>query len=223
MPGEETLTDINLLEIQTRHPRRVKVRKLKYREASQSGTDLEWWIGDHRQWVGMRVQAKSVRPTTTPAQLARRLRYRGGQQLALPLASNARDGLFPLSCFYNATKPWLPGMYTTCLLFPQRSGCSITPAVWIRSALVARTQAQVLRDCRPWSCLVCEDCFRSSAKSLLEQVHDFLWPVSEGLQFEVSPLRERPLELVQAPRERVHPDRAPDRARVLLIEGEDGA
>jgi hypothetical protein len=226
MPGEETFTDINLLEIQAAHPRLVKVWKFsKYREATQSGADWEWWIGRGRRWVGMRVQAKNVSPTTTTAQLARRLRYRGGQQLALLLASSARDGLFPLYCFYNADTHRLRGARwcqpcrcTACGPFPQVFGCAIVPATSIRFALASRNAARVPWACFPWSCLVCGGCFPPRANSLAEQIYHLLRATSEDLEFKVSPLREQLPDYVEALREGVRPERIPEVRWLLLIE-----
>jgi hypothetical protein len=226
VPGEETLTDLNLLEIQARHPRLVKVWKFsRYREARQSGAEWEWWIGSRSRWVGMRVQAKIVKPTTTPAQLAKGLQYKGGRQLRLLLTSSRRDGLFPLYCFYNARSQWVTGRCTRCLPFPQVFGCAIASATKIKSALDAKQPAHILDACRPWSCLVCPDCHQSRARSLAEQAYEFLSIESDGIEFDVDvePLRDRPPDYLQALRNGMRPERTPEVARLLLIEEPDEA
>ena len=58
--GEETITDINLLEIyQSGHNniRAIKTPKLK---ESKIGTDWEWWIGSDTRWFRFAVQAKKT-------------------------------------------------------------------------------------------------------------------------------------------------------------------
>lgn len=60
-PSEESLTDINLLEIQARHTKEVRTWKFpRINEARKSGADWEWWFGSPNQWVGVRIQAKKL-------------------------------------------------------------------------------------------------------------------------------------------------------------------
>jgi hypothetical protein len=59
--GEESLTDFNLLEIRSRHGREVITKTFSKREESVIGSDWEWWFtGRSRQWLGFRLQAKTI-------------------------------------------------------------------------------------------------------------------------------------------------------------------
>src|SRR5581483_7204937 len=219
IPGEETLTDINLLEIQGRHPGAVRIwRFSKWKEGRATGADWEWWIGGSGWWVGMRVQAKNWRPGTTPKHLAARLNYRRGQQLQLLLSSSAQDGLFPLYCLYNGRRRWPWLTCPTCQPSPQAFGCTIVPATCVASALHSGSGAHILSCCRPWSCLVCGQCLGFPTGALAHQIYDSLLPAFETLQFRMSPLREQLPQYILALREGAPPERLPDVARLLLIE-----
>jgi hypothetical protein len=59
--SEETITDINLLEIKRAHPLRVRLRKYSKREESgQTGADWEWWLVGRSRSLKLRIQAKVV-------------------------------------------------------------------------------------------------------------------------------------------------------------------
>ena len=58
--GEETITEINLLEIRRRHPRLVRLCAFSKHAESRNGADWEWHIVGHRRTLRMRVPAKRV-------------------------------------------------------------------------------------------------------------------------------------------------------------------
>jgi len=236
VPGEETLTDINLLEIRTRHPHLVRIWKFsKYREATQSGADWEWWIGGSGRWVGMRIQAKKVTSDTTPqrllASIGRTNRY--GSQITQLINGSRREGVYPLYCFYSACRgvPWPPVGSMPCSVcgpVPEVLGCTLAPATRVQRALQQQDAWSVLRARWPWSCLVCTRCWGVSTGPLVESAARLLRQQLEDFQFEVDPLHEQPPEYIQALREgvrpaRLPPERRPDVARLLLIEEEGGA
>jgi len=64
LPGEETITDVNLLGLKEAKPSLVYTDKYtRYREGKVTG-DWEWWIADSRGWLGLRIQAKKLDPQT---------------------------------------------------------------------------------------------------------------------------------------------------------------
>lgn len=73
---EETITDVNLLEIETAHDGYVYTKKFsKRQEGAESGADWLWCIGQPGSWLNLLVQAKIVSPFTGTC---RYLDYRGG-------------------------------------------------------------------------------------------------------------------------------------------------
>jgi hypothetical protein len=62
---EETLTDVNLLEIDRRNKDYIRTYKYKKREeGSKSGADWLWCIGEPGSWISLLIQAKIVNPKT---------------------------------------------------------------------------------------------------------------------------------------------------------------
>jgi hypothetical protein len=62
-PGEETLTDINLIRLHE-GIRGFHVQKFTKSDESKNGADWEWWIGsEEERWLQLRIQAKRVSHT----------------------------------------------------------------------------------------------------------------------------------------------------------------
>ena len=58
---EETLTDINLLELKLSHPSEVITTTFTKPKEGTTGADWEWWFtGSSGYWLGFRVQAKII-------------------------------------------------------------------------------------------------------------------------------------------------------------------
>src|SRR5688572_13448409 len=56
---EETLTDLNLLELKLKHPREIITKSFTKPREGLTGADWEWWLtGPKSLWLGFRVQAK---------------------------------------------------------------------------------------------------------------------------------------------------------------------
>ena len=97
--GEETITDLNLLELRSRHPQEVITRSFSKRAEAAEGADWEWWLtGTSRRWFGLRVQAKviDVGTVTFP-----HLHYRRGARASYQCDQLIRRAL-------TATPPRLP-------------------------------------------------------------------------------------------------------------------
>ncbi|BAZ47571.1 hypothetical protein NIES4103_01720 [Nostoc sp. NIES-4103] len=96
---EETITDVNLINIGRRHSNFILTKKFSRREeGSKSGADWLWCIGEPGAWISLLVQAKVVNPVTSTCKY---LNYRSGEQRRLLLNFARRYRLFPLYCIYS--------------------------------------------------------------------------------------------------------------------------
>ena len=192
---EETLTENNLIEIQSRHPAEVRTEKFSpAREARESGADWEWWFGSRQGWIGVRVQSKKSGRNGRYRGLASRNRH--GLQIDLLLNSSRKAKVHALYCFYNGWNGLPVHAGWNCPTYPpsvEMFGCAISLASEVRK-LVARRRNGVLEVANiswPWSCLVCCPA-PGSGRSLPERVNAFLLardPVA----------RERGVEVVTRP------------------------
>lgn len=157
-PGEETLTDMNLLELQNSHANKIFCRKFsKHEEGRTTGADWEWWIGARGGWVGARVQAKKL---SVPSGVYEKLDHssKNGRQVDLLIGDSF--GMYPIYCFYNAFDGISSGVPWNCGSFPpdtNQLGCAIAGAPAIKAFIDTGVKdlASVLTVSRPWSCLVC--------------------------------------------------------------------
>lgn len=162
--GEETITDLNLLEIRRRHPAEIRVIPFNKPEEGITGADWEWWFaGSTGWWAPFRIQAKILSPASQEfEELHRRNRNTGEYQsdrLIREAAGNSQP-IAPLFCLYSnwdtrAIRPWW-----RCRSFPQRSpafGCALVPAPIIPRLRTARRKGlqDLLPFMLPWHCLVC--------------------------------------------------------------------
>ncbi len=161
--GEETITDLNLLEIAMAKCSEVQVIKTdKYKEKTQ-GTDWEWWIGNNRiGYLRYAVQAKKIHQDFLNYKT---LKHKVGSEQQIDILERyARNNrAIPLYCFYNYseyTRPILSG-YWHCNspLESEQLGCTITPLRNVQEALQERGRKKFdflhkLHDTKPWRCLV---------------------------------------------------------------------
>ncbi|BCN51583.1 DUF6615 family protein [Prescottella equi] len=117
-PGEEALTDLNLILLRQLIPA-LRVKKFSKWEEARNGADWEWWIGSSReeQWIKLRVQAKrSSHGERQYDQLKHESKLRdidgreilGAHGKAMKImqydaliARSRIDGAIPLHVFYN--------------------------------------------------------------------------------------------------------------------------
>lgn len=101
---EETLTDLNILELKRLHPHEIYCKTFTRPQEGVNGADWEWWLTDptRSRWLGLRVQAKVLElKSDTFAHLHYRpKRGRGYQTTRLKKAAEV-DGLIPLYCLYS--------------------------------------------------------------------------------------------------------------------------
>lgn len=158
--GEETITDINLLEIQIRHPNEVRTAKFnRIIEGKITGADWEWWLGSKSGWIGLRIQAKKLNSHS--------LEYdsldhstKNGRQVDLLIQDATNKGLIPMYCFYNywdthrLSPQWNCGTYSPST---ELLGCTISSAKHIRSLIDYNDKSlkSVSQNALPWNCVVC--------------------------------------------------------------------
>lgn len=99
--GEETITDINLLDMKRAALPNLYLWKANKAAEAETGLDWEWWVGSNgRRWWRYAVQAKKLSKTGSYDSL--RHKVRGRQQFDLLTEyAKANRGCIPLYCFYN--------------------------------------------------------------------------------------------------------------------------
>jgi hypothetical protein len=102
-PGEEALTDLNLIELRRVLPT-LNVKKFSRDEERGNGADWEWWIGStsERRWIKLRVQAKrSSHGGWQYTELGRKPKGSPIRQYDTLIAESLRHAAIPLHVFYN--------------------------------------------------------------------------------------------------------------------------
>ena len=156
---EETITDINLLEIKRARLANVRVQKISKKKEAKTGLDWEWWIGSNRTgWWRYAVQAKKV---DGARRYDLRKKVRGRFQLDI-LEEYARTNVcVPLYCLYNFNYSPSNVPYWNCNLAydePQL-GCTVARIDVIRQAFKKRAPKtfkalHLSNETLPWRCLV---------------------------------------------------------------------
>ncbi|GAX39035.1 DUF6615 family protein [Nodularia sp. NIES-3585] len=159
--SEETITDLNLLEIARINCPEVQVVKTPKDKEKYQGTDWEWWIGNNRiGWLRYAVQAKKINPKNTRYDA---LAHKVDDILQIDILEQfARvNRAIPLYCFYNYLENIALEKYWRCNLFyeAEQFGCTITPSSNVRTALSKRGARKFnflhsVAQTRPWRCLV---------------------------------------------------------------------
>lgn len=63
-PSEETITEMNLTELQVKHPQQIKTQTFSKRKELKTGADWDWelWLGSQNLWLSLSIQAKKLNP-----------------------------------------------------------------------------------------------------------------------------------------------------------------
>jgi hypothetical protein len=162
--GEETITDINLLELQMRKPLILQTRKMTRPEESKIGADWIWaLIGPTGQTMIFHVQAKKLFTNSNKYESLTNAKkaFNQADQLINTryAASLGHVKLYPLYVFYNFFQSPILPFNCNCgqLLNPELAGCSFADANIIRKIITASKyhHMDLLLAQYPLRCLIC--------------------------------------------------------------------
>lgn len=152
---EESITDVNLIEIATRHDEYIVTRKFtRKEEGSKSGADWLWCFGEPGSWISLLIQAKMINPKTLTCHY---LDYNKGKQRALLIEFAYKQHLIPFYCIYS----YLPNYFDPSKYhkLPLNSvdriqwACSLVTPKYIKKLVKERKtkQIEILKYGIPWS------------------------------------------------------------------------
>ncbi|MBD1890486.1 DUF6615 family protein [Coleofasciculus sp. FACHB-SPT9] len=168
--GEETITDINILDLKRAGICEVSIPKINKATESETGIDWEWWIGsDQKGWWRYAVQAKKIQTKKgNKDQIYSKLRHKVGKsptsQFQIDILETYAQGhnCIPLYCLYNFIDDNNLQQYWRCcnLTYDKfQFGCTVVPIDVIRKALNTRGKKTFQsvhshKSALPWRCLV---------------------------------------------------------------------
>ncbi len=164
-PGEETITDVNVLELKKRISNRVVTHTFSKPDEGKNGADWEWWFtGPSGLWFGIRVQAKVLKLEKNEFEHLhykgrRKVRYQSDRLIRSALSSNVP--LVPLYCLYSHWPADIGPNLFTCEGFgvsPDSFGCSLISAFDVQQLRLRKMGCHletVMEHAYPWHCLVC--------------------------------------------------------------------
>ena len=163
--GEETITDIILLEMARLKPLGMRVIKVTKSEESIRGIDWDWWIRrPDGQWAHLAVQAKKLSPDAgVYGSLGHKVRGIRQVELLEHYAKNyPQQPAVPVYCLYNFRFGLGQNIAWHCRLPRDETqlGCTITPLPNVVNALKKRggrtfDALNVHIDTVPWRCVLC--------------------------------------------------------------------
>lgn len=157
--GEETITDLNLLEIAKSGNPCFRTRQVSKKMESKIGADWVWWIGNKRcGWIQYAVQAKKLDPVSRSYRAFRKPK---GQLSALE-GFCRRARAIPLYCLYNgdvSKPPMLSRHESRC----EQYGCTIVNFERVKTVYTSRGTVRFADlhqgdNAHPWRCLISEHC-----------------------------------------------------------------
>lgn len=178
--SEETITDVNLQELQRSHPQEIRTRKCSRHVESINGADWEWWLHSHDWWLGLRVQAKKIDPQRLIYRnLDKKSRTNRQIELLTDKALRNQPPMIPVYVLYNYwdvrkhDPPWHCGTYAKMI---EMLGCSICHAMSLKHIMDQGFMdlEMISGQMYPWSCLVCCHGFSEADNGLPKRALDFL-------------------------------------------------
>ena len=165
VPSEETLTDLNLLNMARAGLPFLLVHKASKIAEGRCGFDWEWWIGgDKIGWIRYAVQAKKLNLRTNKY-MGLRQKVKGKLQLEVLKDFAKCQGAIPLYCFYNFINEEqdlsFGPAYWNCYKNreQQQLGCTLAPLEAVETTLEERGAPDMLAihlgspKAMPWRCL----------------------------------------------------------------------
>jgi len=176
---EETITDLNILELKKRLGTRVLTIPFNKFDEGKNGADWEWWFRDiHGFWIGVRVQAKIIDIKTDGFEHLHYKKLKKYQsEKIITEALTSTPPRIPLYSLYTQWDDRTVLANWTCS-FPRYVdlyGCSIMSAfdVYKRRLTDTKDLKSLLVDMRPWHCLVCCKGFSPSGQ-LTERIESYV-------------------------------------------------
>jgi hypothetical protein len=158
--GEETLTDINLLDIVKLKSPQVRVVKTPKNKEKDKGTDWEWWFGNNNiGWLRYAVQAKKIDYKTQNYKVLNH-KVDGKPQIDILETYSRVNMAIPLYCFYNYVEEDVSEYWKCNLPFDNHQlGCTITPLKNVRECINMHGKRNFKSlhrypTTRPWRCLL---------------------------------------------------------------------
>lgn len=163
--GEETITDINLLDLKRAGSPGMYILKTGKVEEAEYGIDWEWWIGSEINpliggWWRYAIQAKKLDSSGR----YNALRHKVGDRYQFDILTEyaRRNKCIPLYCLYNYVREDVE-QYWHCCSFkcePTQLGCTIAPLDAIAPAFYKGASKKFSyihqnESVIPWRCLVC--------------------------------------------------------------------
>lgn len=171
---EETITDINLLEVAMQHEDYVFTKKFSRRqEGSVSGADWLWCIGEPGAWLLLLVQAKIISPKTGKCNY---LNYRRGSQRSLLLKYARKIRAMPIYVVYahipTGYEPPPKASPHFSRMDANDWGCSWVTPRSVKKLVLAKSYKleDVLRHGIPWASPFCAEPTSDAPLGLAAQV-----------------------------------------------------
>lgn len=159
--SEETITDLNLLEIARAQLPRLHVFKADKHQEAAGGFDWEWWIGsDSSKWLRYCVQAKKL---DVKSGLYKSLRHLVGDHMQIKVLEDfaKQQRAIPLYCFYNYVKHLDGSSCWHCSQPPEppQLGCTLVPLQEVKQCHQPQMrrgfeQLHAYPRALPWRCLI---------------------------------------------------------------------
>ncbi len=102
--GEETITETNLLALQRRHPKRVRIQTFSKAKEVENGSDWEWMIIGDVLTYRARIQAKRIDKNGHLKGLNRKAKTAVLSQMDALIQGAAAENIRALYCFYCTDK-----------------------------------------------------------------------------------------------------------------------
>jgi len=203
--GEETVTDLVLLELKRSQIPGIEVLQTNKKAESNQGTDWEWWLGSPQSgWLRFAIQAKKLDPTTFRYS---KLSHKVSETLQIDILERYAqlNKAIPMYCLFNFVEGQPLAHSWQCCQPPDtpQLGCTITPLRVIRQAMEShgcRTFSWIHQQPQslPWRCLA--RC--ASVRQLLGDVNGslihgpenserFMWPAHRHPELPVEVARGR--------------------------------
>ncbi len=188
--GEETITEMNLLEIRRRHPHKVTLLTFsKSQESKNTGADWEWHIIGSVYTLKMRVQAKRIHKAGGIGKLQQMGKEAAKPQIDLLIEDAKANSLFPAYCFYCAEPQrsyWVKGTVEG-QVEAFETGCLIADAETVKSKSPKKLY-EIENDTVPWHFLCTRHKFSVSQSPYLQRFQEDL-PIERYME-EVIPSYE---------------------------------